>query len=110
MILGRELYKNIKIGCCGLARHDSIFPVGYVVNREEFESAAKRMIEKYYKEEYDGGNDTYSLEYFEGNPEQENREDGKSLYKCTLSEDDKKWHFFVNGVETDLVPDQTEVQ
>ncbi|MFA5395308.1 MAG: hypothetical protein WC346_04740 [Methanogenium sp.] len=102
MILGRELYKNIKIGCCGLSRHDSIFPVGYNTSKEEFLLAANKMIEKYYMEEYNGGNDNYSLEYFEGTSEQENRGSGKSVFKCVLLEDDNKWHFYIENKEVDV--------
>lgn len=95
MILGRELYRNIKIGCCGLSRYDNIFPVD---NKEDFMNDAKRMIMKYYMPTYDGGNDIYSIEYFEGNFDQTERGDGLSYYKMELQDNDE-WHYFENSTE-----------
>lgn len=88
MILGRNLYKNIKIGCCGMSRYDIIFPIGYTTTESAFKEDAKQMIEDYYKSDYDGGNDCYSLEYFEGDADQTQRGGGTSLFKCELINDE----------------------
>lgn len=95
-ILRRVEFKNLRIGCCGLSRYDSISPVGTEVNFDEFKKEAIEILKNYGEQTYESSGDEYSIEYFEGKGTDQNfREDGKSFFKFIL--EGKEWKFYENG-------------
>ncbi|MFH1036940.1 MAG: hypothetical protein V1756_02690 [Patescibacteria group bacterium] len=96
IVLRRVEFKNTRIGCCGLARKDSITPVGYTAEFTDFEKDAYDLMKNYGKQSYEGSGDEYSIEYFEGNSTEQNfREEGLSLFKFALEK--KEWKFYERG-------------
>lgn len=93
VILGRNQFRTLRVGCCGLSRYDQIYPVGVYPNISDFKREAFQMINSYGISNNDGFGDCYSVEYFEGEPSQNFRRHGASIYLFIL-EQDNKWHFY----------------
>lgn len=97
IVLGRVVYKTVRIGCCGMSRYDMIFPVGDVASFSQFKQEGFNLINDFNKDQ-----DSYQVEFFEGIPEQNERGNGKQLY--SLIHKDGVWHFYKDGIlklETD---------
>lgn len=96
IVLRRVEFKNIRVGCCGTSRYDSITPVGYEADLDSFKREALELMSNYGKESYESTGDEHSIEYFEGNSTDQNfRENGQSIYKFILESD--KWNFYDHG-------------
>lgn len=93
VILGIQKFENPRVGCCGSIRYDSIYPASYDIN--EFVYEAKTIVANYGTPSFFSENDTYCLEYFLGEPGQEERGKGESLYK--LEKNGESWDFYMNG-------------
>ena len=93
IVLSRVEFKDIRIGCCGQSRYDSIGPVGYEANFSAFKKEAYDLMKNYGQKSYESSGDEYSIEYFEGDSiEQNSRENGQSIFKFIL--EGKKWVFY----------------
>lgn len=89
-ILSRKQYEESFGGPCRLIRNDLIFPVGETATLEDFKKECLQLINEFGKK-----NKPYSVEYFEGTPEQNFRENGKSIYLFIF--EDGKWNFYEEG-------------
>jgi hypothetical protein len=106
VILGREKLAWPIIGCCGMGRDDIIYPVGTELDIEGFKRRALEIVKGY--ETGDDENETYSLEYFKGEPEQNFREDGESL--ILIEKVDDKWIHSIRGKEIFRVSNYNELK
>jgi hypothetical protein len=96
IVLRRVEFENIRVGCCGLSRYDSITPVGYEADFDAFKKEACEIMRDYGQESYNSPGDEYSLEYFEGNDTEQNfRENGSSIFKFALEKG--VWNFYDKG-------------
>lgn len=94
IVLGREKFKEPRVGCCGMTRYDMIYPIDDFITEEEFIRDAYSMAKSYGIGTEIRVADTYALEYFRGESGQNLRSDGgETLFLLELI-DDKKWHYF----------------
>jgi hypothetical protein len=100
IVMAREFFKHPKTGPCGALRFENIYPIGYIADYNEFQKAALSIVDKFYESEYNGGNDVYGLEWYEGSSDScDCRGHGRSLYMVIL--DGSEWILTVAGDKTE---------
>lgn len=110
IILGREKFREPRVGCCGMTRHDMIYPIGDFVTEDEFIKDAYNMVKSYGVGTAMRVADTYALEYFSGELGQNLRDDGgESLFLLELM-DDGKWHYYKDNKLVFTVDSLKELQ
>lgn len=92
VVLGCDRYKIAKVGCCGQARHDLIYPISNEIDYNSFYNNSIKMLK-----ESSTNDDWYATEQFYGEPGQEFRP--KDVYLQLIFELGSKWTFYKEGIE-----------
>ena len=108
IMMCREQFVNARIGCCGKVRQDAIYPLDGTMSEQDFIKYAYPIVEKYNPDKPRIGTDTYSIEYYMGDPEKDERGNGPSVY--LLQYKNGRWHYYRNGNLVFTVKDARELK
>lgn len=95
VVLGRKVFRSKQEGCCGKIRNDLIYPIGTSGDSYRFQKNALKIVERYKDNGIERINDCISIEQFKGEPGQNERGIGESIY--LIEYDNGEWHYYENS-------------